>query len=76
VEQQVHLAIVGQEGKQMQHGKYSAQIRPDGSIFRFVIRDRAGLRPSIHGYGRSMDEVRIKITEIFGALDTLEHQVA
>ena len=60
----------------MQHGKYFAMIRPDGSFFRFVIRDRAGLRPSIHGYGHSMDEARIKIDEILGALDDLERERA
>ena len=60
----------------MQHGKYFAMMRPEGEVVRFVIRDRAGLRPSIHGYGRSMDEARTKIDEILGALDNLEHERA
>ena len=60
----------------MQHGQYFAMISPDGEVFRFVIRDRAGLRPSIHGYGSSMDEARTKIDEILGALDNLERERA
>lgn len=66
----------GRKGEEMQHGKYFAMIRPDGEVFRFVIRDRAGSRPSIHGYGRSMDEARTKIDEILGALDDLEERAA
>ena len=65
-----------QKGEEMQHGKYFAMIRPDGDVFRFVIRDRAGSRPSIHGFGHSMDEARHKIDEILGALDLLERERA
>ncbi len=64
------------EGATMQHGKYLAMMRPDGEVVRFVIRDRAGLRPSIHGYGLSMEDARNKIHEILGALDNLEQQRA
>jgi len=60
----------------MQHGKYFAMIRPDGDVYRFVIRDRGGLRPSIHGYGESMAEAQAKIDEILGALDSLEQPAA
>jgi len=60
----------------MQHGKFLTVIQLDGNVFRFVIRDRAGIRPSIHGYGRSMDEARTKINEILGALDNLEQRAA
>jgi hypothetical protein len=34
------------------------------------------LKPSIHGYGKSMDDAETKIDEILGALDELEHQQA
>ena len=60
----------------MQHGRFLTVIQLDGNVFRFVIRDRAGIRPSIHGYGRSMDEARTKINEILGALDNLEQRAA
>jgi len=66
----------GRGGEDMKRGKYLAMLRPDGNVVRFVIRDRAGLRPSIHGYGHSMDEARNKIEEIFGALDNLEEERA
>ena len=64
------------KGAEMQHGKYFAMIRPDGDVYRFVIRDRGGLRPSIHGYGESMAEAQAKIDEILGALDSLEQPAA
>jgi len=70
------VGLSTKEGTEMQHGKYFAMIQKDGGVFRFVIRDRAGLRPSIHGFGRSMDEARTKIDEILGALDNLETQAA
>ncbi len=60
----------------MQQAKFLTMIHLDGDVYRFVIRDRAGVRPSIHGYGRSMDEARAKINEILGALDNLEQQAA
>lgn len=65
-----------EKGKEMQHGHYFARIQGDTGVFRFVIRDRAGLRPSIHGFGRSLDEAKSKITEILGALADLEAQRA
>jgi hypothetical protein len=61
-----------QEGTEMQHGNFLAMIQKDGGVFRFVIRDRSGLKPSIHGYGTSMNEAESKIDEILGALDELE----
>lgn len=66
----------GRKGEDMQHGKYLAMIRPEGDVVRFVIRDRAGVRPSIHGYGQSVEEVRCKIDEILGALDNMEQERA
>jgi hypothetical protein len=64
------------EGKQMQHGKFLAMIQKDRGVFRFVIRDRSGLKPSIHGYGKSMNDAETKIDEILGALDELELKAA
>jgi len=60
----------------MEHGSYFAMIQKDGGVYRFVIRDRARVRPSIHGFGKSMDEARAKIDEIIGALDEREQQAA
>ena len=74
--EEANTAEIGRKGTEMQHGKYFALIRPDGNVVRFVIRDRAGLRPSIHGYGRSMEEAKRKINEILGALDELEQRAA
>ncbi len=74
--EEAKMADLGRKGEEMQHGKYFALSRPDGNVFRFVIRDRAGVRPSIHGYGNSMDEARMKINEILGALDNLEERAA
>lgn len=74
--EQANTAEIGRRGEEMEHGKYFALIRPDGNVFRFVIRDRAGLRPSIHGYGQSMAEAKTKIDEILGALDNLEERAA
>lgn len=74
--QTINFTTGSEEGTEMQHGNYFAMIRNDSGVFRFVIRDRAGLRPSIHGFGRSMDEARTKIDEILGALDNLELRAA
>lgn len=60
----------------MRNGKYFTLIRNDGGVFRFVIRDRDGLRPSIHGYGQSMEEAQNKVDEILVALEKLEAQAA
>ena len=65
-----------EEGEAMQHGKYFAMIHNDGGLYRFVIRDRDGLRPSIHGFGHSAHEARTKIDEILGALDDLKLKAA
>jgi hypothetical protein len=51
-------------------------IQKDGGVFRFVIRDRSGLKPSIHGYANSMMAAEVKIDEILGALDELELKAA
>ena len=64
------------KGVEMQHGNYFALIQKDGEVYRFVIRDRARVRPSIHGFGQSMDEARAKIEEIIGALDEREQRAA
>jgi hypothetical protein len=74
--QAAEVGLNTKEGKEMQHGKFLAMIQKDGGLFRFVIRDRSGLKPSIHGYGKSMDDAETKIDEILGALDELEHQQA
>ena len=74
--QKINFSTGSEEGKEMEHGKFFAMIQRDGSVFRFVIRDRAGLRPSIHGFGRSMNEAESKIDEILGALDNLAAQAA
>ncbi len=58
------------------HAKYFSLIKEDNGVFRFIIRDRAGLRPSIHGFGRTMDEAQAKIDEILHALEEREQQAA
>jgi len=58
------------------HAKYFSLIKQDNGVFRFVIRDRAGLRPSIHGFGRTMDEAQAKIVEILNALEEREQEAA
>ncbi|MGZ4788790.1 MAG: hypothetical protein ACXVZX_09740 [Terriglobales bacterium] len=54
--------------------QFLTMIRPDGDIYRFVIRDRTGRRPSIHGSGRSIAEALAKMQEIMQALEVLEQQ--
>jgi hypothetical protein len=49
-------------------------VREEGDTYRFVIKDRAGVRPSIHGYGHSLAEAHEKIDQILSALDELEQQ--
>jgi hypothetical protein len=58
------------------HAKYFSMIKKDNGVFRFVIRDRAGSKPSIHGFGRSMAEAQAKIEEILDALEQREAQAA
>jgi hypothetical protein len=60
----------------MQQGQFLAMIHKDAGVFRFVIRDRAGLRPSIHGYGHSQAEAQAKIDEILIALASRDQQAA
>ena len=48
---------------------------PDHSV-RFVIRDRTGVRPSIHGIGRSWREAQLKVEEILAALDHRQQAAA
>ncbi len=72
----VDLVDEAQKGVAMQHANFFAMIQKDGGVYRFVIRDRARVRPSIHGFGRSMDEARAKIDEIISALDAREQQAA
>ena len=55
---------------------YFSMIKQDAGVFRFVIRDRAGQRPSIHGFGRTMEEAQAKIEEILNALEEREQQAA
>ena len=56
--------------------KYFSMIKQDNGVFRFVIRDRAGMRPSIYGVGRTMAEAQAKIEEIVSALEKRELQAA
>lgn len=58
----------------MQYGKFLTMVREEGDTYRFVIKDRAGVRPSIHGYGHSLAEAHEKIDQILSALDELEQQ--
>ncbi|HUN88657.1 MAG TPA: hypothetical protein VMU28_07680 [Terriglobales bacterium] len=51
---------------------YFSMIQHDGAVYRFVLRDRTGVRPSIHGYGHTMAEAQSKLEEILNALEQHE----
>jgi hypothetical protein len=60
----------------MQNSEYSTVIRVDDKLYRFVIRDRSGAKPSIHGYGQTRAEAERKVLEILAALSDKEIRAA
>jgi len=52
----------------MRKGSFVAEIKADGNLYRFVIRDENRTNPSIHGSKRSMQESE---TEVKAVLEQL-----
>jgi len=52
----------------MRKGSFVAEIKAEGNVFRFVIRDKNRTAPSIHGSKKSLQETE---SEVKAVLDQL-----
>ena len=52
----------------LRKGSFVAEIRTDGNIYRFVIRDENRTKPSIHGSKRSMQESESEVKAVLEQL--------
>ena len=52
----------------LRKGSFIAEIKAEGNVYRFVIRDESRTRPTIHGSKKSMQETE---TEVKAVLDQL-----
>ncbi len=49
-------------------GSFVAEIRAEGNMYRFVIRDENRTKPSIHGSKRSMQESESEVKAVLEQL--------
>jgi hypothetical protein len=52
----------------VKRGSYTAEIRPEGNLYRFVIRDDNREKPSIHGSKQSMKESEQEVETVLAQL--------
>ncbi len=52
----------------LRKGTFIAEIKADGNLYRFVIRDETRTKPTIHGSKKSMQETE---SEVKAVLDQL-----
>jgi hypothetical protein len=57
----------------MRKGTFVAEIKADGNVFRFVIRDESGTAPSIHGSKKSLQESETEVKAVLNQLCLSEH---
>ncbi len=61
--------------KRMHRGSYHAEIKAEGNLYRFVIRDESHQSPSIHGAKRSLKESESEVEAVLDRLCDL-HRAA
>jgi len=52
----------------MRKGTFVAEIKAEGNMYRFVIRDENRTKPSIHGSKRSMQETESEVKAVLNKL--------
>ena len=52
----------------MRKGPFVAEIKAEGNMYRFVIRDENRTSPSIHGSKRSMHETESEVKAVLNQL--------
>ena len=56
----------------MRKGPFVAEIKAEGNLYRFVIRDENRSAPSIHGSKRSMQETESEVKAVLDQLCLVE----
>ncbi len=56
----------------MRKGSFVAEIKADGDVYRFVIRDESRTRPTIHGTKKSMEETESEVTAVLDRLSLVD----
>ena len=56
----------------MRKGTFVAEIKADGNVFRFVIRDENRTAPSIHGSKKSLQESEMEVKAVLDQLCLVE----
>jgi|JXWV01.1.fsa_nt_gb hypothetical protein len=52
----------------LRKGSFVAEIKADGNMYRFVIRDENRTKPSIHGSKKSMQESESEVKTVLEQL--------
>jgi hypothetical protein len=53
-------------------GSFVAEIKAEGNLVRFVIRDENRTKPSIHGSKKTMKETESEVTVVLNQLCLME----
>lgn len=56
----------------LRKGSFVAEIKADGNMYRFVIRDQNRTQPSIHGSKKSMQESESEVKAVLEQLSLME----
>ncbi len=56
----------------LRKGSFVAEIKADGNLYRFVIRDETRTKPSIHGSKRSMQETESEVKAVLEQLSLMD----
>jgi hypothetical protein len=56
----------------MRKGSFVAEIKGEGDLFRFVIRDENHTAPSIHGSKKSLQESESEVKAVLDQLGLLD----
>lgn len=56
----------------LRKGSFVAEIRADGNMYRFVIRDETRTSPSIHGSRKSLQESESEVKAVLNQLSLMD----
>ncbi len=56
----------------LRKGSFVAEIKADGNMYRFVIRDENRDKPSIHGSKKSMQETESEVKAVLEQLCVMD----
>ena len=58
--------------RSFKRGSFTAEVKADGDLYRFVIRDEKRLKPSIHGAKKSLHETESEVNSVLDRLIEME----